>query len=147
MRNYNEIEMMNIDFLQKRGFRYILINLTQNILDHAIFDAKRDLRDWLKETGTHDYSTQEPGQKVMIKTIILSFKNQVEVESSLYRTGTRGDARMWFGSDIYDVVAPDDICGVFIRNKTIYVLNISKIDIDFCCSTTLNNPIKTFFKV
>lgn len=144
MRTYTELELMNIEYLNKHKIRFVLINLTQNILDHAIFDAKRELQNWFKESGVHDYSTQGPGQKVMIKTFILTFKKQIDGESSLYRSGTRGDARMWFGSEIYDVVSPDDICAVFLRDKEIYVINISKIDIDYCCTTSLKNPIKTF---
>lgn len=144
MRTITELEKMNLDYLNNHGIRFVLINLTQNILSHAIFDAKRELRDWLKESGIHDYSAQESGQKAIIKTYILTFKKQIEGESSLYRAGTRGDERMWFGSEIYDVVAPDDICAIFLHNKEIYVLDISKIDIDFCCTTSMKNPIKSF---
>ena len=62
----------------------------------------------------------------------------------MYRAGTRGDARMWFGSEIYDVAKPDDIFAVIPLEGAIYVLPITHIDIEFCCTTSIQNPIKSF---
>ena len=135
---------MNTEYLDKKGILYVLVCLTQNILHHGIFDAKVALRELLQNTGVHDYSTQQPGEKVSIKTRILTFKKDIEASSSMYRAGTRGDARMWFGSEIYKVTQPDDIFAVIPNSGLIYVLPISHIDIEYCCSTSLNNPIKSF---
>lgn len=62
----------------------------------------------------------------------------------MYRAGTRGDARMWFGSEIYTVAQPDDIFAVIPIEGVIYVLPITHIDVEYCCSTSIQNPIKSF---
>ncbi len=144
MRALSELEIMNTEYLDKKGLQYVLICLTQNILHHGIFDAKVALRALLKEKGVHDYSSQQPGEKVSIATHILTFKKDIEACSSMYRAGTRGDARMWFGSEIYDVALSDDIVAVIPKNDAIYVLPISHVDIEYCCTTPIQNPIKLF---
>lgn len=144
MRALNELEQMNVEYLNRKGVHYVLICLTQNILHHGIFDAKVALRDLLQETGVHDYSLQQPGEKVSIATSIITFKKSIEASSSMYRAGTRGDARMWIGSEIYEVAQPDDIFAVIPKDGTIYVLPITRIDIEYCCTTSIRNSIKSF---
>ncbi|MBP5335108.1 MAG: hypothetical protein J6Y61_04890 [Bacteroidales bacterium] len=145
MRALTELEEMNTEYLDKKGIQYVLVCLTQNILHHGIFDAKVALRELLQNTGVHDYSTQQPGEKISIDTHILTFQKNIEASSSMYRAGTRGDARMWFGSEIYDVAQPNDIFAIIPQEGIIYVLPISHMDVEYCCSTSLQNPVKTFF--
>jgi hypothetical protein len=144
MRVLSDLEQMNTEYLDKKGVSYVLVCLTSNILHHGIFDAKVDLRDLLREKSVHDYSTQLPGEKVSVATHILTFKKDVETNSSMYRAGTRGDARMWFGSEIYAIAQPDDVFAIVPKSGAIYVLPISHIDIEYCCSTSIQNPIKSF---
>lgn len=144
MRALSELEQMNTEYLNKRGIQYVLVCLTQNILHHGIFDAKVALRDLLRETSIHDYDTQNPGDKISILTHIYTFKEDITASSSMYKAGTRGDARMWFGSEIYKVAQPDDILAVVPHSKAIHVLPISHIDLEYCCTTSLGNPIKHF---
>ena len=68
----------------------------------------------------------------------------IEASSSMYKAGSRGDARMWFGSEIYKIAKPDDIFAVVPQDGVIYVLPVSHVDLEFCCTTSLNNPIKRF---
>ena len=144
MRALSELEQVNTEYLDKKGVQYVLICLTQNILRHGIFEAKVALQMLLKETNVHDYSTQQPGEKVSITTHILTFKKKITTCSSMYRAGSRGDARMWFGSEIYSVAQPDDIFAVIPINGLIFVLPVTHIDIEFCCSTSIQNPVKSF---
>lgn len=144
MRTLSELEQMNTEYLTKKGIQYVLVCLTQNILHHGIFDAKVALRDLLREMSVHDYDTQNPGDKISIPTHIYTFKEDITASSSMYKAGTRGDARMWFGSEIYKVTKPDDIFAVVPQNGVIYVLPLSHVDLEFCCTTSLNNPIKRF---
>lgn len=144
MRALSELEQMNTEYLTKKGIQYVLVCLTQNILHHGIFDAKVALRDLLREMSVHDYDTQNPGDKISIPTHIYTFKEDIIASSSMYKAGTRGDARMWFGSEIYKVTKPDDIFAVVPQNGVIYVLPLSHVDLEFCCTTSLNNPIKRF---
>lgn len=145
MRALSELEQVNTEYLDKKGVQYVLICLTQNILRHGIFDAKVALRNLLKEKSVHDYSTQHPGDRISIPTHILTFKKDIETSSSMYKAGTRGDARMWFGSEIYKVAKPDDIFAVIPKNGVLYVLPVTHLDIEYCCATSINNPIKLFF--
>ncbi len=144
MRTLSELERLNIEYLDKNGIRFEIVCLTPNILHHGIFDAKVSLRSLLKENRVHDYSSQQPGEKVSITTHILTFKKDIIASSSMYRAGTRGDARMWFGSEIYTVAQPDDIFAVIPIEGAIYVLPITHIDVEYCCSTSIQNPIKSF---
>lgn len=144
MRALTELEEMNTEYLDKKGIQYVLICLTQNILHHGIFDAKVSLRNLLQSTGVHDYSTQQPGEKVSIPTHILTFKDDITTASSMYRAGSRGDARMWFGSGIYNVASPDEIFAVIPAEGIIYVLPLTHLDIEYCCTTSRNNPVKQF---
>lgn len=145
MRALSELQQVNTEYLDKKGVQYVLICLTQNILRHGIFDAKVALRNLLKEKSVHDYSTQHPGDRISIPTHILTFKKDIETSSSMYKAGTRGDARMWFGSEIYKVAKPDDIFAVIPKNGVLYVLPVTHLDIEYCCATSINNPIKLFF--
>lgn len=144
MRALTTLEEMNTEYLDKKGVQYVLVCLTQNILHHGIFDAKVALRELLQNNGVHDYSTQQPGEKVSIDTHILTFKKDIKASSSMYRSGTRGDARMWFGSEIYDVAQPDDIFAIAPKSGEIYVLPLTHIDLEYCCTTSLQNPVKLF---
>ena len=144
MRALSELEQMNTEYLNKKGIQYVLVCLTQNILHHGIFDAKVNLRDLLREKQVHDYSVQQSGEKASVETHILTFKKDIEASSSLYRAGTRGDARMWFGSEIYSVAEPEDIFAVVPNDGVIYVVPITRIDIEYCCSTSIQNAIKSF---
>lgn len=144
MRALSELEQMNTEYLNKKGIQYVLVCLTQNILHHGIFDAKVALRELLRAKCVHDYDIQNPGDKISIPTHILSFKKDVETSSSMYKAGSRGDARMWFGSEIYKVAKPDDIFAVVPHNGVIYVIPVSHVDLEYCCTTSLGNPIKLF---
>lgn len=144
MKELSELELINTEYLNKKGIQYVLVCLTQNILHHGIFDAKIELRNLLKKKSVHDYDAQKPGEKVSVPTHILTFKDDISTFSSMYRAGSRGDARMWFGSEIYNVASPDDVFAVIPASGTIYVLSLSHLDIEFCCSTSRNNPVKQF---
>ena len=145
MRTLSELERMNTEFLNKRDIQYSLICLTKNILRHGIFDAKVALRNLMKEMFVHDYSSQLPGNKISKPTHILTFEKDIKTSSSMYKAGTRGDERMWFGREIYKVARPDDLFAVIPKDGIIYVLPITHLDLEYCCSTSINNPIKRFF--
>ena len=145
MRQLKEIERKNVSFLDDRGISHAEINLTANILKHAIFDANRSVKQLLKNGGVHDYELQTNGaeNKVTITTHFLTFKREVLALSTLYKAGGRGDCRMWLGSEIYPCVEPDDIVSLIVLEGSLYAIDISKIDISNCYKSSLENPIKT----
>lgn len=148
MRQLTTLEIQNEAFLEQKGIRFATILMTDNILSHSIFDANRQIAKFLKEMGVHDYDAQEKGAdaKVMIDTHILNFKDEVMSKSSLYKAGTRGDKRMWFGAEILPYVDDDQVVAIFVKDGELYVLNESKIDIELCYTTSITNPIKFFLK-
>lgn len=146
MRDLTELEGLNVEFLNSHGIEFTTVCLTANILDHGIFDASKPIKTYLKDTGVHDFDTQKPGEKVLIPTHIISFKEEVLCNSSLYRAGKRGDKRMWFGSDIYSFVDEDQICAIIAQNKELYVFNISSVDLELCYNSVMANAIKTLLR-
>ena len=102
MRPFSELEGMNVSFMEDKGLKFALVNLTENILDKGIFDATKQIATFLKESEIHDFSSQKPGEKAQVPTHFLTFKENIDATSSLYRAGTRGDKRMWFGKETYE---------------------------------------------
>ena len=146
MRKLSELELQNEDFLKEKGVRFAKVQLTENILSHAIFDATQEIIKFLREEGIHDFSQQANGKeaKIFIPTHLLTFKQTVEMKTSLYKASTRGDKRMWFGSEVFRYVENDDIIVLMAFNKELYIINITHLNIDSCYRTGINNPIKTY---
>ncbi len=141
-------EKQNEEYLTTLGIPFATVLLTDNILSHSIFDANRQIVKYLKEQGIHDFERQEKGQeaKVFITTHILTFQEEVLSKSSLYKAVSRGDKRMWFGAEILSYAEGDNIFSIIAKDKELFVINISKIDIELCFSISIENPIKKFLK-
>ena len=148
MRELSELEKFNVDYLADQEIPFVAVMMTENILSHAIFDATRQIVTFLKQNAIHDYSQQEKGTdyRKFIPTHILTFKEEIMSRSSLYKAGTRGDKRMWFGAEILPFVDSDNLILILAKAGELYVINASKIDIEYCCSTGLNNPIKNVIR-
>lgn len=147
-KEFTDLELRNQDYLAGRGVRFELVCLTANILKHSIFDAKMNIRAFLKEYGVHDFYNQANGQeaKCKVKTHVLTFMRDIPTETSLYRSGTRGDCRMWFGSAIFPITDPDDLYVITAIEKELYIVNISKVDIETSCQTSFPSPVQKWMK-
>ena len=143
MRPFSELEGMNVSFMEDKGLKFALVNLTENILNKGIFDATKQIATFLKESEIHDFSSQNPGDRAQVPTHFLTFKESIDATSSLYRAGTRGDKRMWFGKETYDIVDDDDICAILVDRNELFVINISNVDVEFCFRSSIPNPIKS----
>ena len=146
MRTLTELETQNEEFLRKREIHFAEVFMTENILSHHIFDATYSMVQLLKNENVHDYDEQKRGEKTFIKTHLLTFKEEIIISSSVYKAAKRGDKRMWFGSEILSVTEPNDIYLVIAKEGELYILNMSRIDIEFCYTTGLDNPVKCFLK-
>ncbi len=146
MRQLTELEKQNEVFLKGKGVHFVKVQLTENILAHAIFDATQEINKFLREEGVHDFSQQANGQeaKQLVPTHLLTFKEVVEMKTSLYKASKRGDRRMWFGSEIFPYVEDDDIFVIMAYNNELYIANMSHLDLDYCYKTGYNNPIKSY---
>lgn len=146
MKDLTELEVMNEEFLENKGISFVTVRMTRNILSHAIFDATRQMASYLKEQGIHDYSVQENGidARVFVSTHLLLFNKELLLKSSIYKAGTRGDKRMWFGAEILPYTEDDNIYAIIAKDGELYIINESKVDIEFCFTTSENNYIKSF---
>lgn len=148
MRELSELEKQNEEFLVNKRISFTTVMMTHNILSHSIFDANKQIVKYLKEQGLHDYDLQKNGkdERVMIKTHILTFTEDVLSKSSLYKAGTRGDKRMWFGAAVLPYTDYNDIFAIIAHEGELYIINESKFDFDLCYMTNVDNPIKVFLK-
>lgn len=148
MRELSELEKQNEEFLVNKRISFTTVMMTHNILSHSIFDANKQIVKYLKEQGLHNYDLQKNGkdERVMIKTHILTFTEDVLSKSSLYKAGTRGDKRMWFGAAVLPYTDDNDIFAIIAHEGELYIINESKFDFDLCYMTNVDNPIKVFLK-
>lgn len=148
MRELSELEKQNEEFLVNKRISFTTVMMTHNILSHSIFDANKQIVKYLKEQGLHDYDLQKNGkdERVMIKTHILTFTEDVLSKSSLYKAGTRGDKRMWFGAAVLPYTDDNGIFAIIAHEGELYIINESKFDFDLCYMTNVDNPIKVFLK-
>lgn len=146
MRVLTEIESQNENFLNERGIHFAKVLMTENILSHHIFDATQSICMFLKNEGVHDFESQNYGEKSFITTHLMTFKSEMIIRTSVYKAAKRGDRRMWFGAEIIPITSPDDIYVMMAKSGDLYILNMSHLDIAFCCSTGFDNPIKRFVK-
>lgn len=149
IKQFTELEVKNQNYLIGRGICFEMVCLTANILKHSIFDAKMSMRAFLKDNDVHNFYNQPNGQdsKCMVKTHVLTFMRDIPTETSLYRAGIRGDCRMWFGSNIFPITEADDLYAVTAINKELYIVNISKVDIETCCQTSFPSPVQKWVKM
>lgn len=82
MRPFSELEGMNVSFMENKGLKFALVNLTENILNKGIFDTTKQIAKFLKESEIHDFSSQRPGEKVQVLTHFLTFKESIDAISS-----------------------------------------------------------------
>lgn len=93
----------------------------------SIMDATLSFRDFLLETGTHNYSRQNQGQsnKVFIPAKFVLPDRCISSEASLYRPNTKqGDPRIWF-SKLTHYCKPTDLLAVVSFGGVLYVFNMS----------------------
>lgn len=149
MKQFTELELANQNYLNSCGVSFVTVRLTENILKHSIFDASLSIRAFLKEKGIHDFTNQINGQgaKRKIKTHILTFNRDLYSQTSLYRAGTRGDCRMWFGSAVLPISDADDLYAITAINQELYIVNLSKINIESCYQTSFPSPIQQWLKI
>ncbi len=92
-------------------------------------DAHEGIRDWLRDTGLHDFEAQPKGpeNKVVVRTDVVFPTSRVEVGMSLYRPNTKGgDPRMWPGLLRASGVQPGNLLAlVKIQHDRVAIINMS----------------------
>jgi hypothetical protein len=147
-RPLNEQESKNLAALNRAGFNSILLFLTATGLHKSILDATEPMRAMFRDAGVHNYANQSQGKenKVMKPALVLTDSSFEKISVSLYRPTTKkGDPRLWF-YDFNAFASPDDVCAVFIHNKTIHTLNLTRSKIAKLLANGIENPITSFLQ-
>lgn len=85
-------------YFTKRGLDVGLLVPTETGMAKGIMDATGNVRDFLRNSGLHDYDTQQQGtaHKRKIPTRLVTSSGIVGTTTSLYRPVTKhGDPRLW----------------------------------------------------
>lgn len=95
----------------------------------SIMDATMSFRDFLRETGVHEYSTQRQGPKRYVPAKFVLPDTCVTSKASLYRPVTKkGDPRIWFGN-LKRYCRPTDLLAVVSCGGELCVFNMSNPDV------------------
>ena len=95
----------------------------------SIMDATLSVRDFLRETGVHEYSTQKQGIKRYVPANFVLSDKCVKTVASLYRPITKkGDPRIWF-SKLTKYCKPTDLLAMIAYEGELYIFNMSNADV------------------
>ena len=150
MRPFTPFEKRNMEYLVNKNVKFTQVQITATGLKKSILDATTPMRTYFKENNIHDYALQNKGQdnKVIIKTYILTEYKEIETQTSLYRPETKdGDPRLWIYR-LKETTEADDIHAIIAPTPTsLFVINLTKVDIVKCCESSLVNPIQDLISV
>ena len=150
MRPFTPFEKRNMEYLVNKNVKFTQVQITATGLKKSILDATTPMRTYFKENDVHDYALQNKGQdnKVIIKTYILTEYKEIETQTSLYRPETKdGDPRLWIYR-LKETTEADDIHAIIAPTPTsLFVINLTKVDIVKCCESSLVNPIQDLISV
>ncbi len=139
-----------MEYLVNKNVKFTQVQITATGLKKSILDATTPMRTYFKENKVHDYALQNKGQdnKVIIKTYILTEYKEIETQTSLYRPETKdGDPRLWIYR-LKETTEADDIHAIIAPTPTsLFVINLTKVDIVKCCESSLVNPIQDLISV
>lgn len=144
MRQLTAVEINRIRLLTENSVELTLIEPTQTGLNKSIMDATGPVRNFLKGKMVHDYNSQKQGQdhKVLVKSFLVDTGTFISTAASLYRPESKkGDPRIWFKS-LAGYAKANDILGIIVFNNELYVLNISRIDVEGLMKGHIHNPLK-----
>jgi hypothetical protein len=145
MRQLTTQEKQALKTLTNYSVEFTLIEPTQTGLGKSIMDATIPVRAYLKEQNIHDYDFQDDGveNKIIIEnTFLVTSTNFLQSRTSLYRPRAkkkRGDPRIWF-KKLPEYSKANDILAITYFDESLYIINISQLDIDLLLST-LSNPL------
>ncbi len=144
MRQLTETEINRIKILTENSVELTLIEPTETGLGKSIMDATGSVRSYLKSKNIHDFESQKQGQesKIQINTFLIQQDEFLVSVASLYRPNTKkGDPRIWF-KGLGNYAKANDILGVFEFQQSLYVLNITQLDLAALLNRAFSNPLK-----
>jgi hypothetical protein len=113
------------------GVEVGLVSPTATALDKSIMDATAPLRDFLKASGLHDFSTQEQGpeHKRVLDGSFVTSSGTIATKVSLYRPTTKsGDPRIWF-SGLKAYASGGHVLALLVVRGKLYIANTSDLGV------------------
>jgi hypothetical protein len=144
MRQLTAEELDKIKLLTENSIEICLIEPTKTGLEKSIMDATGPVRFFLKSAKVHNYEfqSQGPENKVLYPTVLITNDLLIPSSASLYRPNTKkGDPRIWF-KGLGALCQPNDILGILHFENSLYVLNLTKLNILDLLNKDQNNPLK-----
>lgn len=144
MRQLTNLEINRIKVLTEKSVELCLIEPTGTGLQKSIMDATGSVRIYLKESSIHDYESQQQGQlnKSIVTSFLITPELLVPSVASLYRPNTKkGDPRIWF-KGLGNYASANDILGIIAFENSLFVVNITKLDLHKLIEGNIANPLK-----
>lgn len=148
MRSFNKFEENNLKFLTQKNIEYTLVQITETGYKKSILDATDPMRQYFKSVGMHDYALQLQGQenKVFQSTTILDEASMYPTSTSLYRPETKkGDPRIWT-NNLKKYCFPNDILLMLYHKEKLYVVNLTKVNIEKAYNSVILTPLKDLIR-
>lgn len=144
MRQLTSIEKDRLKILTEKSVEVTLIEPTSTGLNKSILDATGTVRAYLKAQKIHDYSSQAQGglSKVFVESYLVHPDRLIKSQASLYRPETKkGDPRIWI-TGLREYSNANDILAIISFEEKLYVINISRLDLDKIINGAINSPLK-----
>lgn len=144
MRQLTTVEVNRIKLLTENSVELTLIEPTETGLAKSIMDATGPVRSYLKSKHIHDFETQRQGpeNKILVASYLLTSAGIVDSIASLYRPNTKkGDPRIWF-KNLGVYAKAKDVLGIIEFEKTLWVVNITQLDLELLLNSNIANPIQ-----
>lgn len=144
MRILSSIEQERLRILTENSISVALIEPTATGIKKSIMDATAPVRLFLKSNEIHDYELQGQGEdnKVILPAWFVSTGKISKTKASLYRPVTKkGDPRIWF-YNLGQYAVENDILALLIFEESVYVINLTQIQVEKLVGTTISNPVR-----
>ncbi len=144
MRQLKKNELEKIKLLTENSVELTLIEPTKTGLGKSIMDATGSVRTYLKSKSIHNFEAQKqgPDKKVLVDSYLVEGAKIIPSVASLYRPVTKkGDPRIWF-KGLGNYSEPNDILGITEFDGELYVLNITRLDIEVLLNQKILNPLQ-----
>ena len=144
MRQLSAVEISRIKLLTENSVELTLIEPTYTGLQKSIMDATGPVRNYFKEKSIHDFTNQKQGpkNKILVTSYLIETGSLIPSKASLYRpVSKKGDPRIWFKS-LPAYVQANEILGIIEFANELYVLNITRIDVEWLLKSKIVNPLQ-----
>ena len=116
-----------LSVFRSEGLQVSFIVPTETGLKKSIMDATQQFREFLSNSGIHNFDNQKQGttNKKIVETVLISKDNFLQTKSSLYRPETKnGDPRIW----VYELskhASQGDLLAFLSAEDRLIVINCS----------------------